>query len=391
MHVLIYYDNLQEDYYQKLKGYYPYMVEIKNAYTLQLAFYESHHPILVIISQPTRQFMDTLLAHNWFRIISHIGIRDINHAKLTGVYFEDERAFKLKLDQAIIEQNSEQLQSYINQFEGVNDDDLCYLETLSGMTIKRKQKPIKFGKRLTKRKIDMKKGLITVMGSPEIASILAKSITKHTNGKVLVIDGDLMKPSMDQFFGINKVQTSIKSHMTGIDNTGINIALDTMVKGFDLGQGVNTFTKYGGHNIRVMLGNYNLYNYEHYDEKQIKLLISRLHNYFHTIVLSVGENPYDSLTMLGLHMSGINIITCQQSAADIRFKYNLLEILNVKQGLPQGKNLIMTFDDLGQGKKVGPLVVKHLFRKSYVGHYKQKHLMLPKWLENISERMTVWD
>ena len=391
MHVLIYYDSLQEDNYQKLKGYYPDMVEIKNTYTLQEAFYESHHPILVIISQPTKQFMDTLLALNWFRIISYIGIRDVNHSKLTGVYFEDERAFKLKLDQAIDEQNDERLKSYINQFEGLDAEDHTYLEEISGMTLKKKQRMFHSAIRLKKRKLNINKGLITVMGSPEIASAIAKSIAKHTNGKVLVIDGDLLKPSMDQHFGINRLQTSIKSHLTGSDNTGINIALDTMVKGFDLEQGVNAFTKYGGQNIRVLLGNYNLYNYEHYDEKQVKLLISRLYGYFHTIVLSVGENPYDSITMLGLHMSSINIVSCQNSIADIRFKHNLLEVLSVKQGLSQCKNLIMTYDDQGHGKKVGTAVIKYLFRKSYVGHYSQKHLMLPRWLERISERMTVWD
>jgi MinD-like ATPase involved in chromosome partitioning or flagellar assembly len=391
MHILIYYDSFQEDYYQKLKGYFPDIVEIKNAYNLQLAFYESHHPILVMISQPTKAFMETLLSRNWFRIISHIGIRDIDTSKFKSVYFEDENAFKVKMDQAIAERNSERLQSYINQFEGIDDDDVCYLEALSGLAIKKKQVSNKFIKSLINRKIDMKKGLITVMGSSEIASAIAKSISKHTNTKVLVIDGDLMKPSMDQVFRINNLQTSIKSHMTGMDNTGINIALDTMVKGFDLGQGLNAYTKYGGRNIRVMLGNYNLYNYEHYDEKQVKLLLSRLHSYFHTIILNIGDNPYDSLTMLGLHMSSINLIACQKSIADIRFKYSLLEVLSVKQGIPQGKNLIMTFDDTSQVKKVSSSVIQHLFKKNYVGHYNPKHLMLPNWLNKISERMTVWD
>lgn len=388
MHVLIYYDSYQEEYYQKLKGYFPDMVEIKNTYTLQLAFYESHHPILVIISQPTKAFMESLLALNWYRIISFIGIRDINHKNLTGVFFEDERTFKLKMDQAIEERNSARLLSYMGQFEGIEDDDVRYLEALSGLPIK---EPTKSNKQYRKKKFDMKKGLIAVMGSPEMASAVAKSIAKQTRTKVLVIDGDLMKPSMDQVFGISKLQTSIKSHLTGIDNTGINIALDTMVKGFDLSEGIKAFTKYGGHNIRVMLGNYNLYNYEHYEEKQVRLLISRLHNHFHTIVLSVGDNPYDSLTMLGLHMSGINIIACQKSISDVRFKYSLMEILSVKQGLPQSKNLIMTYDDIFQGKKVNTSVIKHLFKKNYIGHYSQKQLMFPKWLDKISERMTVWD
>lgn len=391
MHVLIYYDSTQEEYYQKLKGYYPNMTEIRNAYALNNAFFECHHPILVIISQPTKQFMDTLLALKWFRIISHVGVRDVNHKNIISIYFENEMAFRTKLDQAIVDQNNERLRTYVNQFEGLDEEDLCYLEAISGMALNKSPLPNKADKRFGKRKVDIKKGLVTVMGSPEIAASIAKSIAKYTNGMVLVIDGDLMKPSLDQYFGINKLQTSIKSHMTGIDNTGINIALDTMVKGFDLGQGLNAFTKYGGHNLRVMLGNYNLYNYEHFDERQVKLLISRLHGHFHSIVLSVVENPYDSLTMLGLHMSGINIITCQKSIADIRFKYGLLEILGVKQGLPQSKNLIMTYDDHGQVKKVGPSVIKQLFKKNYVGHFKPNKLMNRQWLEKLSERMSVWD
>ena len=149
MHVLIYYDSYQEDYYLKLKGYYPDMVEIKNAYTFQLAFYESLNPILVIISQPTKAFMETLLAHNWYRIISFIGIRDINHKNLTGVFFEDERAFKLKMDQAIDERNSARLLSYMGQFEGIEDDDVSYLEGLSGLPIKA---PMKSNKRYLKKK-----------------------------------------------------------------------------------------------------------------------------------------------------------------------------------------------------------------------------------------------
>lgn len=391
MHVLIYYDSLQEATYQKLKGYYPNMVEIKDAYTLQHAFYESHQPILVIISQPTKRFMETLLSKKWFRIISFIGIRDVNPNHLTCIYFENEMAFKEKLDQALVEQNSERLRAYINQFEDLGDEDLQYLEEISGLTVNKSQ-PFKHqGKLIIKRKVAMKKGLITVMGSPEIATSIAKSIARYSKGKVLVIDGDLMKPSLDQHFGITRLQTSIKSHMTGIDNTGINIALDTMVKGFDLGQGVDAFTKYGGHNLRVLLGNYNLYNYEHFDEKQVKLLISKLQDHFQTIILSVSDNPYDSVTMLGLHLSGVNIIACQKSVVDIRFKHGLMEVLGVKQGLNPSKNLIMTYDVQGQVKIVGPSVIKHLFNKNYIGHYNQKQIAMPKWLEKISERMTVWD
>lgn len=391
MHVLIYYDQLQEDYFHKLKGYYPNMIEIKDTYTLQQAFHESHHPILVIISQPTKRFMETLLSKKWFRIISFIGIRDVNPGRLSCVYFENEMAFKTKMDLALVDQNTERLRSYIDQFNDLDDEDLSYLEEISGFTVNKSQRSKPPIKRMTKRKVAMKKGLITVMGNPEIASDIAKSIARHSKGKVLMIDGDLMKPSLDQHFGINKLQTSIKSHMIGIDNTGINIALDTMVKGFDLGQGINAFTKYGGKNLRVMLGNYNLYNYEHYDEKQVRLLISRLHDYFQTIILSVGENPYDSMTMLGLHISGINIITCQKSVADIRFKYGLMEILAVKQGLPSSKNLIMTYEGQDQLKSVGPSVIRHLFKKSYIGHYNQKQMTNLKCLEKISERMTLWD
>lgn len=391
MHVLIYYDSLQEDVYQKLKGYFPDMIDIKNAYALKQTFFESHHPILVIISQPPKSFLEALLSLKWFRIISFIGIRDVNHPSLTSIYFENEIEFKIKMDQVIAEQNNERLRSYIDQFDDLDDEELCYLEEISGLTTKKNKRPHHLRNRKSMRKVTMKNGLITVMGSPEIASAISKAIAKHALGRVLVIDGDLMKPSLDQYFGINKLQTSIKSHLIGIDNTGINIALDTLVKGLDLGESIHACTKYGGQNLRVMLGNYNLYNYEHYDEKQIKLLISRLHGYFETIVLSVSEHPYDSVTMLGLHMSSINIVAGKNSLSDIRYKYSLMELLSSKQGLPPGKNLIMTYDAVGQEKKVGTAVVKHLFKRSYIGHYNHKQIMTQKWLEKLSERMTVWD
>jgi len=391
MHILIYCDSLQADYCLKLKDHYPNMTEIKNTHDLQHAYYESYNPILVLISQPTKPMMEALLALNWFRIICHIGIREVKHSKLTGIYFENDMAFKSIVEKALADQNSERLLSYLNQFEGIDEDDMTYLEELSGLSLKKRKRPVLKKKRFTKRKGSIHKGLITVMGSSEIAAEIAKSIARHTRGKVLIIDGDLLKPSMDQHFGISNLQTPIKSHITGIDNTGINIALDTMVKGFDLGQGINAFTKHGGHNLRVMLGNYNIHNYEYYDEKQIKLLLSKLGSYFHNIVLSVGENPYDSLSMLGLHISDINIVASQKTVADIRFKHSLIEILAVKQGLPHDKNLVLTYDGGGHSYHVGVSAIKCLFNKSYIGHYHQKQRAMPRWLDKISERMRLWD
>jgi len=356
--------------------------------------------VLIVLSQPSRDVIKKWSKYQWIKIMAHIGIREIDnfiHGILkfsTQVEFEEKIVMVLKENLEMFKMN------YLKGFADEDPETILYLEKLSGQLIERDEKKKTIRSKMGKFNANkiVKSGLITVVGNPQVSVYLAKSIAKRIKGDILIIDGDLLKPSLDSYYGIDQLSTSIKSHLTGVDNTGFNMALDALDKGFKLETHLDTYTKKIGQNARVLLGNYNIYNYEHYDEMKIRQLLSKLSANFQIIILHVSSSAYDLVTMMGLHVSSINLFACEASIPEIRYNYNLLKLLNSKQGLPEEKNLVLSYsvqkNHLLKRESVPQEVFVKLFKNNYIGKMTKnriKTVIAPSSLNKIIERMRGWD
>ena len=361
---------------------------------------EVRNSVLIVLSQPSQDLIKKWSKYQWFRVLAHIGIREIDNF-ISGVLKFSTQG---ELEEKLVTLSKDNLKmfktNYLKSFADGDPETLLYLEKLSGQSMDPSKKIKKFTsiRNDLKLKKTEKSGIITVVGNPQVSVYLAKSIAKKTKGDVLIIDGDLLKPCLDSYYGIDQLSTSIKSHLTGVDNTGINVALDALDKGFKLETHLDTYTKKIGHNSRILLGNYNIYNYEHYDEMKIRQLLSKLSANFQIIILHVSSSAYDLVTMMGLHVSSINLFACEASTPEIRYNYNLLKLLNSKQGLPEEKNLVLSCsvqkNHLLESESVPQEVFTKLFKNNYVGKMKQNRIKTgidPSSLNKIIERMRGWD
>lgn len=393
MTTLLYSDSNQENMRNMLLSHNHSFIDITNLTDLDLFYNGSDFPILVILSQPSKQMMEKLISLRWSSILSFIGVRFNNECESNLVYFEEAIEFSEKLNECMRIQKKDFERDYIEQLDLLTEDDHAFIQSLSGQSIEYGNNSIQL-KGFSKKKVlspITELGLITVMGNTEVAFHLAKTCAKHSKERVLIIDGNLLNPSLESYFKLTRTSTKIKSHLAGLDNSGMNIALDTVTKGFDLEENIHHMTHYGGKNLRVLLGNYNLFNYEHYDIKQIKVMITKMLRMFGTIIIAVSENPYDSLTMLGLHMSKVNIIACKNNHPDARYIYNLIKVLKTKQGLSQSKNLVVSFNSYQKLPVTSRSVLRALFHKNYLGHFDHANFFTKSMLTRIRERSITWD
>lgn len=367
---------------ETVKEYIPF--KSRSELEFQYNIYEK--PILVILSQPSRQFEVELSEFKWHKILSHKGIR-INEDKLNvSTYFETDYEFVSDIEKAIKSQWISIRDNYIQALGVLDDEDYQYLSKLAGENLNIENRIIKKNEvkgSKNYRSIDIS-GIITLINTVETVISLAEEISKNCKGPILVLDGDLLMPNLDEKLKVRKIHTSIKSHISGLDNTGINIALDTMAKGLNLEDYIDSIIVKKNKKIHVLLGNYNLFNYEHYDDHALKKLLIKLSDMYQVVLISVPLFPYDSMTMLALHISQINIFGIEKTISQTRYMYQYIKLLNTKQGLSVSKNLIVAKDLSHRSHRLGNLVMKDVFGESYLGSQIQKK---DKLLKKIVERM----
>ena len=186
-------------------------------------------PILIILSQPPVGLLQAFSKFNWTNVIVHIGIRNLEAIKCTPLLFEDFSALEQYYKRSREDQRERIKKMYVDGITLNDPLDLIYIQSLYPQGVEQKKA---FKK--AKKRMSVKSGIITILGNSELVKFFSKSLALQIEGRVLVVDGDFLKPSMASHFKVNRIQTSVESHLTGIDNTGINIALDALSKGISL-------------------------------------------------------------------------------------------------------------------------------------------------------------
>lgn len=167
--------------------------------------------------------------------------------------------------------------------------------------------------------------IICVPGCPEAACELAYSISRIKN-EVLVVDLDMLSPSVHLIFGEDKFGYCLQDFLTECSN--------------DLSSSCIKIKK---SNLQILPCRVDYENYENATDDCIAEIISGSNGYFDTIVISCSGFPYDKYFMDSMIYSDITIFPIVRGVLDIR-KYNsMTRFLCDRQNISKDKMFFMGF------------------------------------------------
>ncbi|GAU77868.1 hypothetical protein [Fusibacter sp. 3D3] len=332
--------------------------------------------IVIIISQLSR---DAQLKLNIDNCYFYVGVR---------VHLESYKVFEniYEISQLLKERQGLFLhsiqQKYLQQLKLESLKDRAYLQKLiehfdalyeDNETIKQGVSPSKFKSvfKFKSKPYKNYKGIIAVYNCPQFAIALAESFKVKS---LLLMDGNLLRPTLDDYLKINKIETNVESHLTGVDNTGVNIVLDSLRKHTRIKHDLKHIVK-RHHHYDVLLGNYNILNYEHYDTSALNTLVDTLANLYGCLIISLGDNLYDYMTLMCLNKSDINIICLEDTKNSVLWTKQMLEILKTKQFIEPSKHCIYKLKTSLKPRTYSESVMKTIFKEQYKGtvNLKQKN------------------
>jgi len=345
--------------------------------------------IIVVLSPLTRE-EQKILTLNSSKISFLVFIGVIIELKETGVfkYFSTNDELVLLIRGVEIEYIERLKQDYLSVCLPMSIEDEQYLENLTSEGSYHEQfvpqKKVKKFKTIRK-KVYASKGMVSLVGSSRLAIEIVRAYQRYSKHKILFIDGNLLKPTLDAGFNIRDIETKIKSHLTGVDNTGLNIMLDAINKSIPINHIINQVVYPYSKSLDLLFGNYNFYNYEHYDIDTLNRLFAHLKNHYTIIFVVLDKQFYDEFTLLSLHKSDINIFIGDQELSDVRFLYNTNNVLEHKQGIQKNKNYFAFNRVLGE-KLVSSSVIKTLFKDQVISCHHLKAKNVAKSIDRLLEK-----
>lgn len=316
MNAFIYYDTYQEELGKDIKSQYPDTKILQKERDLE-AFDETKLPVLLIlVSQPSEDLKEKLYGLPWSFYLVHNGIR-FEGEKL--YHFDSMDSFSNCLKEGL----EDFKRSLIAQYE--KDHKIEPLE------------PPK-GKRM---KLPVLKGIYTVSGDTSLMNQLVTTYAascKHQ--KVLAIDGNLIKPSFDRLYGVSSLFTKVNSQLKGIDNTGFNILYDAVNKNVPLEGLLKDITMKHRLGFDYVLGNYNIFNYEHYQLETLSKLLKVLRKHYDVVFINVDTYISDTFSLLCYHESEKIIFASGEEIESVRYVKQILEVLSLRQNLSRNRFIV---------------------------------------------------
>jgi serine/threonine protein kinase len=190
-----------------------------------------------------------------------------------------------------------------------------------------------------------RKLILTIWDNTEFACELAYIASKMTQLNIMLVDLDLLSPSVDLFLNIKKYPEGLARERI-LNESGINIVLDSIEKGCFTREGLlrASIKCKDLKNLYILTGNYHLENYEYYNNDGIIKFIEKSSQIFDILILAVNKSIYDSFTVLCLIKSDLNIIPIRADIDKFREFNNYIAFLKEKQQIPMDKTKFIAFD-----------------------------------------------
>lgn len=313
----------------------------------------AHRLILILLDQPDEFDLEYIQTTPCDVVLAHEGVR-YPCRKFTC----SSELYSMLSEYQRVSSASERL-AYVESLGVVSREEAAYAQKRYGIELKTSEAmapPSAVGRGR----------LVTFRGSSgafrDVIKVLEKEKKSKRSSRILYVDGDLLLPTFDRVFGIQNIYTNVSSYLTGMDNTGINIALELSRRGKSAEEIVEKTTKRLKANQYVLLGNYNIYNYEYYKREEFSNLFGQILHYFDLVVVRLTDFLYDGLAMLATHIADFNIIVFSTEPSQMRYVHQLCKMLKTKQELPSGRIGAYRVD----GSPISPLY-RELFGKDYRG------------------------
>lgn len=187
--------------------------------------------------------------------------------------------------------------------------------------------------------------VIAVWDNPEFACEYAYACARLTGMNVLLMDLDLLSPSVDLLLNIPRYPAG--QHGSIIKKTGINLLIDAGTGGRVEG---NLFKQASVKrselkNLFIITGSYSLDDYEYYPDEVLVQLIDDAYRNFDITILILNRSIYDSFTVVGLARSDYIVIPLSTEVLKLRTFNCFREFLMEKQGISLDKYRFVAFDN----------------------------------------------
>lgn len=323
--------------------------------------------VLVLFSEPTDEDLERIQKMDMNQIIAHEGVH-LNCRKFRS----KEKLFRLIAD-VQNEQKEKRLLHYLEHLKDIDSGEREYLDRVyrikvPGASVETNLKPRDYSGKL-----------ITYRGCNALFKVLVKTIARQNMAsQILLIDGDLLRPSFDEIFGIRHISTKEQGYATGRDNTGINIALELLKRKVSVDEILKKTLITPGifvlkrmidkvlrrNRIEMMLGNYNIYNYENYSISSLQTLVSAMLQRFDFVIVKLSDVLHDEFSMSMTHRGDLNLMVVQNARSEIRYYAQVYEVFASRQDIDRDRLCILK----GYSKPDG--ILSYLFKHSYKGSIK---------------------
>lgn len=191
----------------------------------------------------------------------------------------------------------------------------------------------------------MKKYVITVWDNPEFACEIAYVAAKCSNLKVLLIDADLLNPTVDLFLNVKRFSDRVEDKKTGLE-----LAIDAINHNFISYEILESICckRRELSNLSILTGNYSINNYEYFSRNSFVELIKICSENYDLTFIIANKFIYDDYTITSLAISDYNILPLHSYLPTIREFNCYLAFLYEKQGIELDKTKFVAFSYTAQ-------------------------------------------
>ncbi len=368
MPVYVYYRETQESILKQLKEQLSDVIVFKKTSYLKETLFEKIPNFLLIISQPSVNECKELNSIKWERVLILEGIRfQEMPCRVVSQIYDVRKILDEETKNFVSMSKKKYFKALIHEKTLTQEESHYLCDYIGDASIQKGKRWWSDYKNRRKKKVYQNQ-IIGVFGNAQWAACLAKVLSKNSDQRILIVDGNLLKPTLDVYFGIKHIETHIESHLQGIDNTGLNIALDGVHKKTCFEWGIRHMVCKKSKNLHVMLGNYNVYNYEHYHKDTFKELLLTLKKAYDLVLVCCTDNVYDAFTLTALHTCDKNVMIADNSIPSVRYCKNMMDLLCDKQRISKNRFFLATVKGLQNSHALSENALRELFKQQYLGH-----------------------